>query len=62
MTLNFLSHLLEHIYLLNASITGNHSLHYAINPAKTLTAWCALATTLMHVEVGKSGKSLNDVC
>jgi len=59
--LNLVGELLKHVDLSEIGISKLHSLKHVYHPAGTLSAWGALSTTLMLVELGKSQNSVNNI-
>jgi hypothetical protein len=60
-TLNLLGELLEHVNLTLTGLTLLKSLHHLLCPLATLSARCALAATLVAVEVAETADSSDNI-
>jgi hypothetical protein len=60
-TLNLLGELLEHINLTLTGLTVLESLHHLLRPLATLSARCALAATLVAVEVAETADGSDNI-
>jgi hypothetical protein len=60
-TLNLLGQLLEHVNLTLTALTLLETLHDLLSPLASLTARCALAATLVAVEVAETADGTDDI-
>ncbi|KAG6557850.1 hypothetical protein Mapa_000618 [Marchantia paleacea] len=62
MPLNLLGYFLQLVNFLKLCVSNFHPFHHVPQPWRPFSAGCALAATLMLVEVGQSGNRIHHIC